>query len=243
MKKSIKIVKTFILIFVVGLLLSVVPIKIVSANTEKTVGIIVMTDEGEKCVQAHMTDEQIAVLKKNINDFQGWLEQNNPLSDVKLDISETNQIRIYVDNIIKSLPGNMQLISADEVIKLITPGDNNNWWMNLFIKHSIISVGDSGFSMIPFSQYEFSISLGMSLHKRIYTYYNYNEIKGLTGGFTTFIRVIPPDIGSEKFSGKHIVAVRDLRGLYLNIGDLGFDNRIFGQVVLLGRAYVSAVQL
>ncbi|MCX6667717.1 MAG: hypothetical protein NTV74_05710 [Euryarchaeota archaeon] len=236
MKKSIKIVKTFILIAVVGLLLSVASTKTVSAYTQNTVGIIVITDEGEKCVQVQMNDTQIAALKQNIYDFEGWLEQNNPLADLKLDECETKEIRDYVDKLIESLPENVQFISTDEIIKLITPEKNLYWWMSLFIRQPIISIGDSGRSFIPFSQYEWYIGLGIALHMGIWTGYTYNEMKGLKGGFTTFTRIIPPNITSEKYSGTHLVGVRGLKGLYINIGALGYKES-YGPVVLLGRAY------
>ncbi len=236
LKKSIKIVKTFILIAVVGLLLSVASTKTVSAYIKNTVGVIVITDEGEKCVQVEMNETQIAALKQNIYDFEGWLEQNNPLADLKLDESETKEIREYVDNIIKSLPEDMQFISAEEIIKLITPVNNPYWWMNLFIRQPIISVGDSGKSRIPFSQYEWCFSLGLAVHMGIWTGYAYNEIKGLKGGFTTLIRITPPVITSENYSGAHIVGVRGLKGLYINIGALGYKEG-YGPVVLIGRVY------
>ena len=236
LKKSIKIVKTFILIVVVGLLLNIAPIKTVSAGKQYTVGIIVITDEGEKCVQVEMNDTQIAALKQNIYDFEGWLKQNNPLSDLKLDESETKEIRDYVDKLIKTLPEDMQFISADEVIKLITPVNNPYWWMSLFIRQPIISVGDSGKSCIPFSQYEWSVSLGIALHMGIWTGYAYNELKGLKGGFTTVIRIIPPVIKSENYSGTHLIGVRGLKGFYINIGALGYKEQ-YGPVVLIGRVY------
>jgi hypothetical protein len=236
LKKSIKIVKTFILIAVVGLLLSIATTKTVSANIKNTVGVIVITNEGEKCVQFQMNDTQIAALKQNIYDFEGWLEQNNPLVDLKLDECETKEIRDYVDKLIESLPEDVQFISTDEIIKLITPEKNPYWWMNLFIRQPIISIGDSGRSFIPFSQYEWYIGLGIALHMGIWTGYTYNEMKGLKGGFTTFTRIIPPNITSEKYSGTHLVGVRGLKGLYINIGALGYKES-YGPVVLLGRAY------
>ena len=242
LKKSIKIVKTFILIGVVGLLLSVASIKTVTAEKQKTLGIIVITENGQKCVQVQIDDEQIAALKQNINDFEGWLEQNNPLGDLKFNESETDQIRNYVDKILKSLPEDLQLISTEEIVKLITPVPTNfegNWWMNFFVRRSVISVGSSGFSVIPFTQYEWGI--GTLTNTCIRTWYS--TLGGLKGGCTTFIRVIPPNLGSEKFSGGHIVNVRSLMGLYLNIGDIGQNGKTFGQVVLLGRGYVNAVQL
>jgi len=236
LKKSIKIIKTFILIAVVGLLLSIATTKTVSANIKNTVGIIVITNDGEKCVQVQMNDTEIAVLKKNIYDFEGWLEQNNPLVDLKLDECETEEIRDYVDKLVESLPEDVQFISTDEIIKLITPEKNLYWWMSLFIRQPIISIGDSGRSFIPFSQYEWYIGLGIALRMGIWTGYTYNEIKGLKGGVTTLIRTIPPNIISEKYSGSHILGVRGLKGIYINIGALGYKES-YGPVILLGRAY------
>jgi len=240
LKVSTKIVRTFIIIAVAGLLLNLTSTKTVSAENQKTVGVIVITDGKAEFVQVQMDATQVKILVKNIGDFESWLEQNNPLSDLQLDDNEKMQIRPYIVNIIESLPENMRLIGPDELIDLITPVNNSdpgspkpcdNGWMNR--KNSIISVGILGFSIIPFYKYEALIRIGIPLFRGIHTLY----IKG----HTAFIRIIPPDIRFGYKSGIHIVSVKGLRGLYINIGDIGVNYRLLGPVVLLGRAYVSAM--
>jgi len=236
LKERIKIVKTFILIAVVGLLLSVTSTKIASANMKNTVGIIVVTDEGEKCLQIEMNDTQIGVLKKDIYNFEDWLKENNPLSDLKLDDNEKMEIKGHVNNLTASLPEDVQiLVNSDEIIKLITPEKKLYLWLSLLIRQPVISIGDSGKSFIPFSQYEWAVSFGAALHMGIWTGYAYNEVQGLKGGFTSFIRIYP-EIKSEEYSGSHIVGIRGLKGIYINIGALGYKES-YGPVVLIGRAY------
>jgi hypothetical protein len=244
MKKSMKIVKTFILIAVVGLLLNVAPTGASSPNKQNVVGMLVITEDGAgKSVQVTMDEAQIAALKKNIDDFEGWLKSTNPLSDLKFSESETYQIKEYVDKILKNLPEEMQFITADEIINLVTPVCiDGSWWTNLFIRHSIISVGNFGRSRIPLSGGD-EWAIGMLFGLRIRTFYGTLLGAPNEGGFTTFIRLVPPDVGCEVFSGRHFVTVRSLTGLYLDIGDLGWNTIQPGRVVILGRAYVNAIQI
>lgn len=241
LKGIIKIIRTFILIAVVGLLLNLTLLKPVDAelSADKVIGVIVITDGKAEFVQVQMNTTQVKILIKNIGDFEDWLEENNPLSDLQLDENEKIQIRLYIVNIIGNLPKGMQFIDPDDLIELITPINNSgsgqskpcdHGWMNL--RNSIISVGSLGFSVIPFYKYEAFIRIGIPLFRGIHTLY--------IRGHTTFIRVIPPDMRFGDKSGIHLVSVKGLRGLYINIGNLGADYRIFGPVVLLGRAYVSA---
>ena len=59
---------------------------------------------------------------------------------------------------------------------------------------------------------------------------------GYTGNLN--INLFPPRIEYGDRLGHHLVRTTIFTGLYINIGDLGYDNMLGGLMLLLGRARV-----
>ena len=235
MRKNMKMQRTIIPVAIIGILLSLslAPVAYSSGGyeEEKTVGIVVVTDEGSEIVYVTMNSTNAKELEESMNNFMYWCMDNKPLSDLELDVSEKTLIRGMLENILDVLPeefANINIINLDEVMDLLTPQPASY----IRTRNSVISFG-WGHSLIPFYIYEAFIRLAIPFIRPIRILH--------FAGFTGYIDVIPPEIEYDFERDFHFLTTRCFQGLYIDAGSLITKRLIGGPILLVGRAHVSTL--
>lgn len=174
---------------------------------------------------------EIQEFKIKIFEFQHWISNVRPFRDLKLTQEEIDDIKTNILGLLESINALLEAqdyepLSADwlfgEMFE-IEPG-----------RSTIVSVG-VGYTFIPFYDYEGFIGVML---RPIWLLYPPAFLGG--GGYTgnLNINVIPPRIEYGDKLGGHIVRTTGFSGLYINIGDLGYNSILGGFVLLLGQARV-----
>ena len=229
--------RKLIAILLVGLFITLGSASMVSANPrgEATENVLTIVKSGDG---APVSGDQLVIdesaknnLEAQIYEFKTWIEQARPFQDFVLTEEEKTEIVTQVTNLIDSVNAVLEELDQDP----IEPA----WVFNEMFetelgRSTIVSVG-VGYAFIPFYDYESFYGI---MFRPIWLIYPPWFM--LNGGYTgnLNINIFPPRIEYGDRLGSHIVRTTFFSGLYMNIGDLGYDNIFGGPMILLGRARV-----
>ena len=228
--------RELIAMLVVGLFITVASTTAISADpvdeSSNVITIIKGVDD-EGLIEEKMTVEtsDAEILSDQFESFKSWIQETRPFMDLTLTEDEKNEIETRVNEVITTL--NSMLEAND-----LEPVDINWLCTEMFEtepgRSTIVSVG-RGYAFIPF--YEYESFLGIML-RPMWLFYPplFLGGGGYTGNFN--INLIPPRIEYGDRLGGHLVRTTIFSGLYINIGDLGYDNIFSGLILLMGRARV-----
>lgn len=230
--------RAIISILVVGLFLTVAAVPATSSvepksdGEDKVLSIMIGADgKGIKGDAVTISAADAEKLTNDITEFKTWIEENRPFKDFQITEEEKTEIREKATEILNSI----NTILEENDLGLI---DSNWLWDEMFEtefgRSTICSVG-VGYAFIPF--YEYETFLGVML-RPMWLWYPPLILGG--GGYTgnLNINLFPPRIEYGDRLGHHLVRTTIFTGLYINIGDLGYDNMFGGLMLLLGRARV-----
>lgn len=168
----------------------------------------------------------------SITDFQNWIENARPFQDRQITPEELVDIKANINGLLAALNTILEENEHD-------PIDESWLYQEMFEteigRSTICSVG-IGYAFIPF--YDYETFLGVML-RPIWLWYPSAFFGG--GGYTgnLNLNVIPPRIEYGDRLGSHIVRTTYFSGLYINVGELGFDGKLIGgPMILLGQARV-----
>jgi hypothetical protein len=233
-----KMKKRIFAILVVGLFLAVAAAS--ATNTapapkanDKVMSVVIGQDNQKLTKEIVTADQtQLNNFVTELMDFKTWIANERPFQDLKLTDDEKNEIKTRISGLVDSL--NNILVASD-----LDPVTTDWLFTEMFEtepgRSTIISVG-MGYAFIPF--YDYETFLGVMLRPM---WLLYPPIFLLGGGYTgnLNVNILPPRIEYGDRLGCHIVRTTIFTGLYINIGELGYD-RMFGPgaMILLGRARV-----
>lgn len=167
----------------------------------------------------------------NVKGFQSWLQENRPFKDMKLTQDEILAIKSQVNKIVVSLNTVLQANGYDPI--------SSDWLYNELFetevdRSTIISMG-VGYAYVPF--YDYETFLGIMI-RPIWLFYPPIFLGG--GGYTGNFNVnfLPGRVEFGDRLGFHIARTTVFSGLYINVGELGYDRIFGGMIMLLGRARV-----
>ena len=194
---------------------------------------IIQGADGKKITGERLIIDESAKdnLAAQINEFKTWIEHARPFKDFVLSEDEKTEIITRVTTLVDAL--NQVLVEND-----LPEIDANYLYREMFdlggTRSTIVSVG-IGYAFIPF--YDYETFFGIMLRP---IWLLYPPWFMLNGGYTgnLNIHLFPPRIEYGDRLGGHIVRTTMFSGLYVNIGDLGYDNIFGGPMILLGRARV-----
>jgi len=173
----------------------------------------------------------VDIFTQELNSFKDYLDNNRPLQDFLLTSEEKQEMKNHLNSLIVSLnnvitENGHDPISADWLYQEVFETEPD--------RSSIISVG-LGYSYIPF--YDYETFLGLMI-RPIWLLFPPLFLGG--GGYTANFNLnfIPPRLEFGDRLGFHIVRTTAFSGLYLNVGDLGYDRIFGGLILLIGRARV-----
>jgi hypothetical protein len=170
-------------------------------------------------------------LIEQIMEFKTWIEQARPFQDIIL----TEEEKIEIIEKVNPLLDSINLMLEESNLNPIEPTWLYNEMFNKELGRSIVISVGKGYAFIPWYHYE---SFYGVLFRPLWLLYPPWFMLG--GGYTgnLNINVFPPRIEYGDRLGSHIVRTTFFSGLYLNLGDLGYDNLFSGPMLLLGRARV-----
>ena len=141
-------------------------------------------------------------------------------------LEEWDEIKLslrYFIQSITSLDETFTITNVEQLINDIVDAILNPV-AGLFLPHAVISIG-LGATWIPFYNYE--TFMGVMLRPMVTRYcIGYSNVGGLT---STNIKI-----------GRYFKLVLGFRGLFINLGDIGF-NRIIGPTIYIGRAFMVRI--
>lgn len=188
-------------------------------------------DEGLDGKEINVAEAEIESFVVQVQEFKAWIEEFRPFKDLEITEQEKTEIKGRIESLVISLNVILQA-------KGIEPLDFN-WlsrelWEDEFGRSTIVSIG-SGYSFIPF--YEYETFYGVQI-RPMWIFYPPLLLGG--GGYTGNLNVnlIPPRVEYGDRLGCHVVRTTMFTGLYMNIGDLGYNKIIGGLVILIGQARV-----
>jgi hypothetical protein len=188
-------------------------------------------DKGLDIAQITAEKAGLEIFKENLEEFKNYLDENRPLKDFILSSQEKNEMKTQLNSLVVSLNNVLTENGHDPI--------STDWlYQEVFEtepdRSSIISIG-LGYSYIPF--YDYETFLGIMI-RPIWLLFPPLFLGG--GGYTANFNLnfIPPRLEFGDRLGFHIVRTSVFSGLYLNLGDLGYDRLFGGLILLIGRARV-----
>lgn len=178
-----------------------------------------------------VSSEETKTFINQITDFYTWYKTTRPFKDLKLSDEEKTEINTRINEVLTTLNG-----------FLVSNGENPismEWlWKEMFeteIGRSTIASIGRGICFIPFYDYETFIGIML---RPMWFFYPPVFLGGFgyTGNFN--INPVPPRIEYGDRVGCHFVRTTMFTGLYINIGELGYETPASGLMVLLGQARV-----
>jgi len=203
------------------------------ADKDKVLSVVIGEDKKEltkEIITAEQTD--IENFLAEMQAFKSWIENARPFKDFIITDEEKTEIMAKVEGLLATL----NVLLEENDVDPISP----TWLYNEMFetepgRSTIISVG-MGWAFIPF--YDYETFLGVMLRPM---WLLYPPIFMLGGGYTGNLNInfLPPRIEYGDRLGCHLVRTTIFTGLYMNIGELGYD-RMFGPgfMIMLGRARV-----
>jgi hypothetical protein len=233
-----KSMKRYFISMFIAILFLIVPVasslKTIQNGTGYTTPMNVINGKNYDSLKTHevlINREDVISLTNEILGFKEWIYKTRPFLDFEFSEVEKNQIKAKLDNIVNPL----NVIFKENDIEPIT----TNWLFKEMFEtefggSTIISIG-VGYAFIPFYEYEMLFG---SIVRPIWLIYL--PIVLGNGGYTgnLNINLFPFRFEYCDRFGAHIVRTTFFTGLYLNIGDLGYDTLLGGVMIMLGRARV-----
>lgn len=189
-------------------------------------------DDGLNIADITTTKTEAEEFLNSIQNFRSWIETTRPFQDRELSPEEINAIKEQVNDLIGSLN---TLLEANGGNPISPQWVCRELFETEIGRSTILSVG-IGYAFIPF--YDYETFLGIMI-RPIWLFYPPLIFGG--GGYTgnLNLNVFPPRIEYGDRIGCHIVRTTVFSGLYINIGDLGYNNKVLGgPMILLGQARV-----
>jgi len=202
-------------------------------SDEKQVMNIIVGKDNVGLTHTKLTIEKagIDLFVDNVKGFQTWLQENKPFRDFKFTQDEIDAIKSHVNTIVVSLNSVLQANGYDPI--------SSDWLYNELFetevdRSTIISMG-VGYAYVPF--YDYETFLGIMI-RPIWLFYPPIFLGG--GGYTGNFNVnfLPGRVEFGDRLGFHIARTTVFSGLYINVGELGYDRVFGGMIMLLGRARV-----
>ena len=202
-------------------------------NDEKQVMNVIVGKDDEGFEHSKITADTTGVelFVDNVNGFKSWLEENKPFRDFELTLEEKEAIKSYVNSIVVSLNNVLESNGYDPISK--------DWLYNELFetevdRSTIVSMG-VGYTYIPF--YDYETFLGIMI-RPMWLFYPPVLLGG--GGYTGNFNMnwLPWRVEFGDRLGFHIARTTVFSGLYVNVGELGYDRIFGGMIMLLGRARV-----
>ena len=188
-------------------------------------------DKGLDIAKITADQASLDIFKANLEGFKQYLDENRPLKDFILSSQERQEMKTQLKGLMVSLntiltENGHDPISTDWLYQEVFETEPD--------RSSIISVG-LGYSYIPFYDYETFFGI---MIRPIWLLFPPLFLGG--GGYTANFNMnfIPPRLEFGDRLGFHIVRTSVFSGLYLNLGDLGYDRLFGGLILLIGRARV-----
>lgn len=202
------------------------------SDDEQVMNIIVGNDDvGLDHAKVTVDAAGVDLFVDNVQGFQSWLEEARPFRDLKLTQEEKDAIKGHVNTIVVSLNSLLQANGYDPI--------SSDWlYQELFEtepdRSTIVSMG-VGYAYVPF--YDYETFLGIMI-RPIWLFYPpiFLGGGGYTGNFN--INFLPGRVEFGDRLGFHIARTTVFSGLYINVGELGYDRIFGGMIMLLGRARV-----
>ena len=202
------------------------------SEDEQVMNIIVGNDDvGLDHAKVTVDAAGVNLFIDNVQGFQSWLEEARPFRDLKLTQEEKDAIKGHVNTIVVSLNSVLQANGYDPI--------SSDWlYQELFEtepdRSTIVSMG-VGYAYVPF--YDYETFLGIMI-RPIWLFYPPIFLGG--GGYTGNFNVnfLPGRVEFGDRLGFHIARTTVFSGLYINVGELGYDRIFGGMIMLLGRARV-----
>ena len=189
-------------------------------------------DDGLDITDITTTKTEAEELFNSIQNFRSWIETTRPFQDRELSPEEINAIKEQVNDLIGSLN---TLLEANGGNPISPQWVCRELFETEIGRSTILSVG-MGYAFIPFYDYETFIGI---MIRPIWLFYPPLIFGG--GGYSgnLNLNVFPPRIEYGDRVGCHLLRTSVFSGLYINIGDLGYDTKILGgPMILLGQARV-----
>lgn len=188
-------------------------------------------DKKPDVISIPVEQTSVDALVTDVQSFKAWLENARPFRDLKLTEEEKNEIKSNINNIIASLnvileENNQPSIEPAMIFREMFETEPG--------RSTILSVGNA-YTFIPF--YDYETFLGVMLRPM---WLFYPPIWMIGGGYTGNFNLngLPPRIEYGDRLGSHIVRTTLFSGVYINVGDLGYDKILSGLVILFGNARV-----
>ena len=178
-----------------------------------------------------VTEDYVISFTNEIQNFKDWIAETRPFSDFKLTEEETAEIKSRIDIVLTPLNA---LLEENDLDPISTDWLYAEMFENELGRSTIVSMG-IGYAYIPW--YEYEAFFGTML-RPVWLFYLPLVMGG--GGYTGNLNVnlLPFRIEYGDRLGAHIVRTTFFSGLYLNIGELGYDSMFGGIMIMLGRARV-----
>jgi len=190
-------------------------------------------EDGLDFVDIEITKTEAREFFNSIQNFRSWIETTRPFQDRELSPEEKNAIKEQVNDLIGSLN---KLLEANGGNPISPQWVCRELFETEIGRSTIVSLG-IGYAFIPFYDYETFIGI---MIRPIWLFYPRLIFGG--GGYTgnLNINVFPPRIEYGDRIGAHIVRTTVFSGLFINMGDLAYNNIVLGgPMILLGQARVE----
>jgi len=228
--------KTVLSVLLAMLFLATAMVPAISAKAPKSDGKVLNIVRGNgneepNVISISVEQSDIDTLVTDIQTFKTWLETNRPFKDLQLTEEEKNEIKSMVNTVIASL--NVILEKNDQPTIEPTMIFREMFETELG-RSTILSVGNA-YTFIPF--YDYETFIGVMLRPM---WIWYPPIWMIGGGYTGNFNLngLPPRIEYGDRLGSHLVRTTMFSGVYINVGDLGYDKILSGLTILFGNARV-----
>jgi len=180
-------------------------------------------------IQKAISKEDIITINNKLFDildlFNSAISPESP-GGSEITMEEWDEIKISLKSFIKSinlLEETLTITNIDQLINDIVDAIINPT-AGVFLPHPIISIG-LGATWIP--SYNYETFVGVMVRPMITRYcIGFSKVGGL---MSSYIKI-----------GRYFNLVFGFRGLFINLGDIGF-NRIIGPTIYIGRAFIVRI--
>lgn len=180
-------------------------------------------------IQKTISKEDIITINDKLFDildlFNSAISPESP-GGSEITMEEWDEIKISLKDFIQSINSLDETITITNIDQLITDiiDDILNPTAGVFLPHPMISIG-LGATWIP--SYNYETFVGVMVRPMITRYcIGFSKVGGL---MSSYIKI-----------GRYFNLVFGFRGLFINLGDIGF-NRIIGPTIYIGRAFIVRI--
>ena len=201
--------------------------------TQQTVNVIIGQDGQNFQTTKLLVDEgQGAAFVTKINELKTWFEETRPFKDFQITEDEMTQMKTKINSVLDTLNTLLTSNGKDPV----TSEFLYNEMFESEIGRSVIASLGRGYAFIPFYDYETFLGIMVRPMWIMYPPLFLGGGGGYSGNLN--MNLLPPRIEYGDRLGPHILRTTMFSGLYVNVGDLGYNNIFAGTILVLGRARV-----